>query len=387
LKKKKILIFINSLESGGAERVVSLLLQHLGDDFEIHLALFTKKIYYHIPEEIKIFDLGEALNINNIKVFLKLPFLAGKLYRYCRDNKIDSSISFLNRPAYINALMKSMYGFKGKLIMCERSHPSTVLASNNYAFRKVSEFMVRYSYNLADLVLTNSTAAREDLIDNFKIKTPIKVIYNPIDISSVTTMSEELLECKPDDKYFHFVAVGGFRKEKNYNVLINSLAVLKDIPVRLIIVGSGSLENAIKQQVEKLDLQDRVIFTGYEKNPFKYMVKADCFVLSSYCEGFPNVLLEALALSLPIVSTDCKSGPREMLAPGSEINTTMSEPYEIAKFGVLAPVNNAIGLANAMRKMYEDKILRETYIARALARAEDFEVEKIKELYRQAFSL
>ena len=102
--KPKLLIFINSLELGGAERVVSHLLRHLNDDFEIHLAMYNKQVEYDIPKNIPIFDLGQPLHENPISIFLKLPLLSYKIFKYCKKNNIKTSVTFLNRPCYINAL-------------------------------------------------------------------------------------------------------------------------------------------------------------------------------------------------------------------------------------------------------------------------------------------
>src|SRR5205085_9928124 len=117
--KQPVLIFINSLQYGGAERVVTHLLHHLKNDFELHLALYTHAIDYPIPPEIKIFDLRQSLKANPIIGFIKIPFLSYRLYRYCKKNKISASVSFLNRPCYVNAMMRSLWGYKGRMIMCE----------------------------------------------------------------------------------------------------------------------------------------------------------------------------------------------------------------------------------------------------------------------------
>lgn len=384
--KPKLLIFINTLQSGGAERVVSLLLQHLKDDFEIHLGLYSNIVDYVIPPEIKILNLQEPLVQDKTIRFLKLPYISWKVYQYCKKNDINISVAFLYRPCYINALMKSFWGYKGKVIMCERTHQTTMQQSQSNIYRMFSKFMVRFSYKRADLVLANSYAMKTDLIENFKIKTPVRVIYNPIDLNFIKTHKDEEPSLVFDKNIFHFVNVGGFRTEKNHLLLLQAFFILKNLPCKLIIVGGGIMEETLKQKVADLGLKDKVIFCGFENNPFKYVSRSDCFVLSSDVEGFPNVLIEALACGKSVISTDCSSGPRELLAPATDLHHRAINNYEIGEYGILTPVNDVTALAAAMKRIYEDEGLRLQFESKAAARAQQFDVDEIKQYFHVAFS-
>ena len=384
--KPKLLIFINTLQSGGAERVVSLLLGHLKDDFEIHLALYSNIIEFAIPPEIKILNLDEPLVQDKIIRFLKLPYISWKVYNYCKKNGINISVAFLYRPCYINALMKSLWGYEGHVIMCERTHQTTMQQSQSAIYRMFSKFMVMFSYKRADLVLANSYAMQTDLIENFKIKTPVRVIYNPIDLHFIKTHVDEEPGFIFDKNIFHFVNVGGFRKEKNHLLLIQAFFILKNLPCKLLIVGAGVMEEELKQKGHDLGLMDKIIFFGFDKNPFKYVSRSDCFVLSSDVEGFPNVLIEALACGKPVISTDCSSGPRELLAPATDLHHRVINKYEIGEFGILTPINDVTALAAAMKKMYNDANLRSQFAAKAAKRAEQFDVEEIKQYFHVAFT-
>ena len=384
--KPKLLIFINTLQSGGAERVVSLLVGHLKDDFEIHLGLYCNIIDYEIPPEIKILDLKQPLKQPRVIRLFKIPFLSYKVYKYCKQNNIKISVAFLYRPCYINALMKSWWGYKGKVIMCERTHQTTMQQNQSRLYRWFSKFMVMFSYKRADLVLANSYAMQTDLIENFKIKTPVRVIYNPIDLNFIKTHKDEVPDFVFDKNIFHFVNVGGFRKEKNHLLLLQAFFILKHLPCKLVIVGGGIMEDDLKQKVSDLGLGDKVVFCGFETNPFKYVSRSDCFVLSSEVEGFPNVLIEALACGKPVISTDCSSGPRELLAPATDLHHRAINNYEIGEYGILTPVNDITALAAAMKKMYEDAPLRQQFEARAAGRAQQFDVDEIKQYFHVAFS-
>lgn len=384
--KPKLLIFINTLQSGGAERVVSLLLGHLNNDFEIHLALYCNIIDYNIPPEIRLLNLQQPLNQNKLVRLLKMPFLSYKVYRYCNKNKIKVSVAFLYRPCYINALMKSLWGYTGNVIMCERTHQTTMLQSQSGIYRKFSKFMIMFAYKRADLVLTNSYAMQTDLVENFKIKTPVRVIYNPIDLDFIRTHVDEVPAFTFDQNIFHFVNVGGFRKEKNHLLLLQAFFIIKNLPCKLLIVGGGIMEDILKQKVSDLGMNDKVIFCGFDSNPFKYVSRSDCFVLSSDVEGFPNVLIEALACGKPVISTDCSSGPRELLAPSTDLHHRAINKYEIGEYGILTPVNDVIALAAAMKKMYEDSSLRKNFTEKAAGRAQEFDVDVIKQYFHVAFT-
>ncbi len=385
--KPKLLFIINTLTYGGAERVVSLLLNQLAEKYELHLVIFENIIKYPIPGSVHIYCLGESSKAQGISTLLRLPFMAKKLASYCKIHKIDSCISFLNRACYINAIRKTFWPARIKTIMCERSHQSSILqyiGGSSKIFPYISKKLISWSYQKADLILTNSELSRLDLQQNFKINRPIQVVYNPIHLHDILQKANE-----PVQDYlfseFTFISVGKFRVEKNLQLLIQAFAQLKELPVKLIIIGGGPLEPALKQQVSQLGIDDKVWFGGFKSNPFQYIKNANCFVLSSHTEGFPNVLLEALACGKAVISTDCKSGPREILAPASDMNTVLEKNIEMTAYGILVPENNPQQLAFAMKKIFEDNQLREQFEEKSLQRASEFSNEIIIPQFEQYF--
>jgi len=384
--KQKLLLTINSLRSGGAERVVSQLLNHLQNDFEIHLALYNKVIEYDIPAGINIIDLKQSEADNQLLTLLKLPLLSYRLSRYCKKNGISHSVAFLNRPCYINALMKNWWGYRGRIVMCERTYQSAMLQTKDPVSRAITKFLVKYSYRNADLVLANSEATKKDLEENLQVSTPIQVIHNPIDIEELQVKMKEPVSMEFSPDIFYFVSVGNFRKEKNYPLLLDAFAAIKDPNCKLLLVGGGYLEDELKKKVSTLGMGSGIIFCGRDNNPFKYMQHSDCFVMCSDVEGFPNVLLEAVACGKPVISTDCKSGPRELLAPGTDIFSQLQDGYSIEEYGILTAVGNAAALTQAMLKMMQDASLRNRLKQNAAARGAEFDIGFIRQDFVKAFA-
>lgn len=148
---------------------------------------------------------------------------------------------------------------------------------------------------------------------------------------------------------------------------------------------SGKNSSIITENIydKELSLNDKVYLLGKKENPFAYISKANCFVFASNHEGFPNVLVEALACGLPVITTDCKSGPREILAPKSDINFQLENNIELAEYGILTPIKNVEKLKEGMDLMINDKDLKKDYEEKAKNRANDFRIDKIIKQYER----
>ena len=160
------------------------------------------------------------------------------------------------------------------------------------------------------------------------------------------------------------LAVGRLSDAKDFPTLLKAIVRMNEKrKVKCIILGEGELREKLQGMIEQLSLSGTVDLHGFVGNPYAYLAKADLFVLSSRREGFPNVLVEAMACGTPVVATDCPSGPAEILENG--------------KYGPLVPVGDAQALADAMLRTLDDHLPAETLIARA----EEFSVEKIADQY------
>jgi len=370
--KKKIFILIYSLASGGAERVTSILLKELKKEFHITLVLMNNTMFYEIPSDVEIIYLEQSsFNENNIFKLLKLPILALKYKKLCKDNKIDTSLSLLVRPNWINILSK-IFGNKSKCIISERSLVSEEYKKNNFQ-SKIVKYLISNLYNKADKLIGISEGSTLDLIENYNvIKEKIKIIYNPIDLKFI---SKQTVVKKINNNLFTFITVGRLVKGKNHELLINSMLHFQD-SIKLVIVGDGEEREKLELLVQKLKIKN-IEFVGLQKNPFVYLSNADCFLFATNHESFGNVLLEALACGLPIISTDCKSGPREILAPNTDFKKQLKDDIEISEYGILTPINDKKNMIKAMKLIQTDKRLRDSYIQKAKNRASYFNKDTI----------
>lgn len=371
---KKVAVFINSLRGGGAERIVSYLLNEGYKDFEFHLILLENEIEYEIPaHDIKIFQLEKRSTPGYINV-LKIPLLAKKLHAYLRENDIDTLFSLLNRPNLISCRVRKL-GWKGKIIISERA--DTIAYYKTRTFGSLMLRLVKKYYSLADKIIVISTGIADSL-KQLGINGS-EVIYNPVYI-----LEEKLPQQAGTNDRFTFINVARFDEQKNHRLLLEAFARLADTNSRLLLLGKGKLQQPMEELVKQLGIQDRVEFLGFQQNVNEWLQRSDCFVFSSDFEGLGNVIIEALNNGIPVISTDCPHGPREILDPETKGKTITNE-IDLARYGILVPVKRADLLANAMDRIFADKALRETYTRRSLERVKDFDIKKISKKYFDIF--
>lgn len=167
------------------------------------------------------------------------------------------------------------------------------------------------------------------------------------------------------------LACGRLTKQKDYPTLLRAFAMLRGAGLRLNILGDGELRDSLRRVVAELGLADKVTFLGFQHDPFSHMRSADIFVLSSRWEGFGNVLVEAMAMGTPVVSTDCPHGPSEIIADGES--------------GLLVPVGEPEALAAALQRLIDEPQLRQRLSQAGQARAQDFSAERIGAAYASHF--
>ncbi len=391
--QKNIMLLIPDLGAGGAERVVSNLSRRIPKDIKRYIVLhYAKNIEYGYD--------GQLINLG-VNFRRDLHLLGGILLGTVRLNKIkeehdiDTTISFLSQSHHINLLTHILGYDDDKIILSVRNNQSIKFKNSLYGI--FAKLFIKLFYNEADTIVTLSDGVKRDLVENFGIdKNKIKTIYNPTDIETIRSQYNEVLSEKVHRSIFDskgpvIVNIGSLNEQKGQWHLIRAFyKVKKNVPdSKLVFLGEGKLEGYLERLTEGLGLEDSVFFLGYQKNPFKFLYRSDVFVLSSLFEGFGNVITEAMACGLPIISTDCRSGPREIISPDTDVD---DEAYEVeySKYGILTPVCDGKRyspsdplteeeelLVRSITDILKDEELKEKYSNRSLERVQDFGVDKI----------
>jgi glycosyltransferase involved in cell wall biosynthesis len=372
-KKIKLSILSINMTSGGAERVISLLLKCIKNDFETSLILFYDVVRFDIPEEVNLVILLPNAKKSD-SVFLKVRDLFVVFFKYnklIKEKNIDVALSFLPRPNFINCLT-SINNKKRKTIISERNFPSSL-----YGLSKISMLLAKLFYpilyNRADKLFSNSQHINKDLKDNFKISIPMSVIFNPVEFDVTQKLNPDNITSNYPLK---IINIGSFDTKKDQKLIIKAFKNLNPGEFHLTFIGGGKLEHSLKDEVNQLNLNTSIEFKGVVKNVKDYLLDNDCFVLSSKTEGFPNVLLEAASVGLPIISTNCLSGPLELLNENEEVAIAKGEFFK-AKYGILINIEDEIALTKALIYFKEQPEERKKYSKLGFERAQDFSLPNI----------
>lgn len=300
--------------------------------------------------------------------------------RYLRRERPDALLAAGHRYNKVAAWAARLPGAPPTFLGVHNSI-STGLAATGPLRRRQRIAALRRLYPWADGIIAVSAGVAEDFCRVAGLpRTAVTVIHNPIDIDAVRTRAAASAPTHPwlqdreaagqwrrnpavtapvgaappprqppstngtgGDRLPVVVALGRLSRQKDFPTLLQAIALLQpERPCRLVILGEGDARPALEAQVRELGLEGRVDLPGFRANPYPELARADCLALSSAWEGFGNVLVEALALGVPVAATDCPSGPREILADG--------------RYGPLVPVADAAALAEAIRGQLDDPV-------------------------------
>ncbi len=334
-----IAFFLPLLSGGGAERVMLNLAAGFvekGVKVDFVLAKAAGPYLDQLPKEARLVDLDSS------GVLTSLP----GLIRYLRKERPVALISALDHANVVAiwAKLLARAGTRSVVTLHNTISEKRKLASK-VSKASIVPFLIRLFFPLADSIIAVSNGVAEDYaqvagLDSGKIQ----VIYNPVITNSLLDRSNEPLDhpwfCSGEPPVI--LSVGRLTAQKNFSGLIEAFSqVRKSVSARLLILGEGELRADLEELVERLNLKDEVSLPGFVNNPYKYMKQAAVYALSSSWEGLPTVLIEALAVELPVVATNCKSGPYEILRGG--------------KLGKLVPVGDIPELADGIAECLSDK--------------------------------
>lgn len=374
-KAPKVALFIRSLAGSGAERVVVNLANGLaGQGYRVQLVLgeAAGPFLDLVSPGIEIFDLAvrrRAAVFDFVRAprrFLELRATARasragrimlgvpRLARYIDAEQPDVLISALDHGNVAAVIAAKLSGHKPDVVVTQHCNLTSDVITSRKKPGEIYALVKRYYPEAAAIV-----GVSEGVSADLKAHIPsagerISTIYNPVVDEDLAERARE----KSDHPWFAtpsgeplIVTVGKLKKQKDHATLFRALARLRqDVPAKLVIFGEGPERAALEQLAGQLGIADAVSLPGFTANPFAAMARADLFVLSSTYEGLPTVLIEALACGCPVVSTDCPSGPEEILEGG--------------RYGSLVPVADEEALAEAMHTVLQNSPCREVLKAR-----------------------
>jgi glycosyltransferase involved in cell wall biosynthesis len=330
-KSSNVSFFLASLRGGGAERVMLTIINELASSgAKVTLILLRAEG----PYLNKIHKSVKVVNIGRQRTILSLPFMV----HYFRKNKPDVVISALPHINMVTCWAQRISRIKSKTIITEHNTLSRSVKYSTTIRGRWLPFFMKLTYPLADTVVAVSNGVADDLSNMLKLpRADITVVYNPVVSDFLVKSSQKKIDHAwlESERTPVILGVGRLTEAKNFATLIKAFSILvENIPAKLIILGEGKQRGHLENIIKQLNLTDKVDLPGFIENPYPFMKKCELFVLSSIWEGLPTVLIEALSLGAKVISTDCHSGPREILEDG--------------KWGTLVPINNVNSLAQAM---------------------------------------
>lgn len=364
-----ISIVIPNLRAGGAEKVSVNLANYWsnsGYDVEFVLMNSDGEFLTKLLSSVSVISLKSAR--------ISCSFIP--LLRYFKRCHPCVTLVHMWPLTSVTVLAWLLAGKPGKLYICEH----TLLSLHARLDLKLSLTIVRlitsFTYPLANGIVAVSSGVANDLSTLTGIKEKsIQVIHNPV-VTPCTARRRSKINSFSRSRLWNgefrtcLVSVGSLKKTKNFSLLIEAFSkVSNQLDAGLVILGEGEERLDLELLVEQLNLQDRVYLPGYHNEPELWLSNADLFVLSSDLEGLPTVLIEALAFGLPIVSTNCQYGPKEILGSG--------------RYGILVPVKNSSALANGIL----DSLSRAWNISELQCRASHFSIKSQSDKYLQYFEI
>lgn len=332
MNSMKIIILLPDLRGGGAERVMLDLAKefsYFGQQAELVLMQATGDFLPIAQRDFQVFDLNAV----------RTRGVPAALARYLREHKPDAVIANMWPLTTAAVIGRSLSRHQCRLLLLEHNTLTQQYSSRGRFHAGMLTTSMAATYRFADVIAAVSEGAAKDTARLARLTNDrVKVLHNPIpqrQAPSPEAMqhAEALWNCPPGQR---ILTVGSLKEQKNHALLLHAFAKIQSPEARLMLLGQGANEAVLRAMAAELGLADRVVFAGFHPDPTPFYQTADLFVLSSNYEGLPTVLIEAMSCGTPVVSTDCPSGPAEILENG--------------KYGRLVPVRDAHALADAMQQ-------------------------------------
>lgn len=358
--KKRVLFIYGPLNAGGAEHVLLDLLASLDrDKYEIELCQTVAggTLIHEVPKDVKVFALWQSYNwhykvAHRASVWVGSDFLFRKVLQHKIHDEYDVVISFLEgMPLKIHSILRN------KAYNISWVHAD--MYDHRYTAKNFHKKNELSAYNKMDVVVCVSEFSAQKFIQRFAgFNKKLTTIDNPVATNNLHQLAEAFGPKKCTS--FCIVAVGRLTEPKRIDRLLRVAALCKkdQLPVQFQIVGDGELRDELQNIARELNVYDKVEFAGYQSNPYPFIKAADVLISTSAYEGFGLVLVEAMALGVPVISTKTV-GPSEILQDDTYGLLTEHDEYSIFE---------------AVKKMYTDAELRDQYIIKGKVRAQDYDV-------------
>lgn len=388
MKVKKLAIIVPSLSDGGAEKVaanLSIIYKELG--YEVYIILYENRVSFDY--EGTIIDLKIKKKNGVSKIFRDYEIYS-KLKKVKKQYKFDVVISHLPKTDLMNCLSKQ----NEKVI-------TTIHNNIDIDYPSYMKRALPYIARKSDLIASVSKVG-EQYIKNCYKKANVKTIYNPQILENIKVLANDEISEIPNDIFENevIINIGRLNIQKGQWHLIRSFSklLLSKPNAKLLIVGKGELENELKELTKKLGIEKSVIFVGFNKNPYKFIQKSDLYIGTSLYEGFGMTIVEAMSLGVPAISTDCISGPREIIAPdkfNEEIDYSQIQEYGIltSNFGSIISIEDTEvscyekHLAQDILKLLNDKEEYDKLSKLSIERSKAFDYKNIKKVWEKELSI
>jgi len=338
MKSERIALLSATLEGGGAERVIVTLANSLyRSGYNVEVVLVNA-----VGSYLSELDVGlKVVNLSASRVFFALPALMKYL-------KSTSPHTLLATQGHVNALaiFSRILTRSSVRVLAREANTHSVNAIHGVSWKsKGVNLVVEYLYKYADAIIAPSHGVADDLIEHTNVDvSKVSIISNPLDLEMIHALANEQIRLPFNvNETPMILGVGRLTKQKNFDLLIRAFAKVSEaVNYKLVILGDGEEREQLERLILELNLNDKVLLPGFVENPFSYMKQATVFVLSSRFEGLPNALLQAVAVGVPVVATDCPSGPKEILDNGRWGRLVPVDDSTSMKEAILAGINGDI---------------------------------------------
>jgi glycosyltransferase involved in cell wall biosynthesis len=356
---KRIAVVLQDLAGGGAERVMLNLAKGFADaghHVQLVLVRYAGAYASEVPANVEVVALNGGRTIKSI----------GLLARYFRVQQPDAVIAALPHVNIAAILARLLSNKRTTLIVTEHVHVSIDRKSIGLSLLKLAYWAMPLAYRLADHIVSVSKGAAADLADVLRVaRDRVQTIYNPVEVDHIVASSQT----PPDHPWFKnngykvVLGVGRLVEAKDFRTLIQALAILRYRgDWKLVILGEGPDREQLELLIQEAGLQEHIDLAGFRHDVARFIAHSTVFALSSKWEALPTVLIETLALGTPIVSTDCQSGPAEILESG--------------RYGMLVPVGDPRALAAAIERQASKPCNKHANLQRAYSFSTQFAVEQ-----------